>query len=276
MHSSASVSPRVTGTQALVRCSTPLVMYFLGLGIWWPFFQIWLTGTLGFTSIQVGTIFSINAVIALIFMLVYGTLQDRLGFTRLLVILIARFGCFIGPLMKYAYEPLLIWNFYLGAICASIVICAGFSASCGIVEAFTERMSRFSHFPYGLARACGSFSYALMALVGGFTLSINPVINFWMASIFSALMVLAYIFVCPRLSRVEIKETTQEYQVKHHEDQVTAKNTIKLLSSKSVWIIILFVLLATPSQTLLQEHVRMEYLTPYRYLERALLQHYSL
>ena len=41
--------------------ATNILMFFAGWGIWWSFFQIWLTTKQGFTGAQVGEIYSFNS-----------------------------------------------------------------------------------------------------------------------------------------------------------------------------------------------------------------------
>lgn len=40
--------------------SLMILLFFTGWGIWWSFFQIWLTTKQGFSGTQVGTIYSFN------------------------------------------------------------------------------------------------------------------------------------------------------------------------------------------------------------------------
>ena len=62
--------------------SLMILLFFTGWGIWWSFFQIWLTTKQGFSGTQVGTIYSFNSAITLILMFVYGSLQDKLGIKK--------------------------------------------------------------------------------------------------------------------------------------------------------------------------------------------------
>ena len=59
--------------------SLEILLFFAGWGIWWSFFQIWLTTKQGFTGAQVGTIYTFGSAVALVLMFVYGSLQAKLG-----------------------------------------------------------------------------------------------------------------------------------------------------------------------------------------------------
>ena len=103
--------------------SVSLLLFFASWGIWWSFFQIWLTNDrtgLGLSGGEVGTIYSINSAATLVIMLFYGTIQDRLGIKRHLVTFCAAVGCFVGPFVMWVYRPLLETHFFLGAIVGAI------------------------------------------------------------------------------------------------------------------------------------------------------------
>ncbi|MCZ9309831.1 MFS transporter [Corynebacterium uberis] len=178
-----------------LQSSATLLLFFMSWGVWWSFFQIWLTNGesgLGLAGAQVGWIYSVNSVVTLVFMLIYGTMQDRLGTRRTLAICAAIIQALIGPFVMWIYRPLLEHAFALGVIIGSVVLSAGFLAAAGLLEALSERLSRRHNFEYGQARMWGSFGYAVVALGAGFLFNINPMLNFWAGSAFgvAALLVL--------------------------------------------------------------------------------------
>ena len=48
--------------------SLEILLFFAGWGIWWSFFQIWLTSKQGFSGAQVGTIYTFGSAVALVLM----------------------------------------------------------------------------------------------------------------------------------------------------------------------------------------------------------------
>ncbi|MEJ7477585.1 MFS transporter, partial [Staphylococcus saprophyticus] len=84
--------------------------------------------------------------------------------------------------------PLIQNVFWLGVALGAIFLSCGFLAAVGAYEAVGERFSRFFNFNYGQARAWGSFGYAVMALVAGFTFVINPHLNFWLGSLLGLIL----------------------------------------------------------------------------------------
>ena len=151
--------------------SLQMLMFFAGWGIWWSFFQIWLTTKQGFSGAQVGTIFSFGSAAALMLMFV--------GMKRTLLIALITCQVFLAPFFTWVYVPMLEANFYVGAVVGAIYLAVSYLAACPVFEAVTERMSRRFHFEFGQARAWGSFGYAISALAAGFLFTISPYLVFW-------------------------------------------------------------------------------------------------
>jgi len=148
--------------------SAEILLFFAGWGIWWSFFQIWLTSTQGFSGSQIGTIYSFGSAVALVLMFVYGSIQDKLGLKKYLMYF--QVGCqvLLAPFFTWVYVPMLEANFYVGAMIGAVYLSVAYLAACPVFEAVTERLSRRYSFEYGQARAWGSFGYAISALSAGF------------------------------------------------------------------------------------------------------------
>lgn len=226
---------------AYQQSSAQLLLFFMSWGIWWSFFQLWLsseTRGLGFNGSEIGTIYSVNSAVTLVLMLVYGTAQDKLRTRRNLVIGIAVLMSLTGPFFMWVYWPLLQSEslYVLGVGLGAIFIGMAFVGSCPLFEALAERMSRKHNFEYGQARAWGSFGYAIVALLAGFNFTINPAINFWMASAFGILLLLILVFwkepVAPRneIAEEEVENTTP-----------SVKEMVSVLKVPALWVVIVLV-----------------------------------
>ena len=93
-----------------LQSSTTMFLFFASWGIWWSFFQLWLTSKqngLGLSGSQVGTVFSINSIASLVLMFIYGTLQDQLFIKRHLLIFNAVLATLIAPFFIFIYSPLI-------------------------------------------------------------------------------------------------------------------------------------------------------------------------
>lgn len=205
-------------------------MFFITWSIWWSFYAIWLSNILELNGTQVGTIYSLNSFTSLVFMLLYGVIQDRLGTKKHLLWFQSIVLIFIGPFLIYVYEPLLVSNFYLGAILGSIYLGAGFIAGAGFLESYTEKISRKYDFEFGKTRMWGSLGYAVAAFGAGTLLSINPHINFWIASATGILF-----FVLNFFFKVEISEEEEE-----ETNSLSKEDLMSLFGNKIFWYLVIF------------------------------------
>ncbi|WEV45589.1 MFS transporter [Streptococcaceae bacterium ESL0687] len=225
-----------------LQSSTTMFLFFASWGIWWSFFQLWLTSKsngLGLSGSQVGTIFSINSVASLTLMFIYGTIQDKLFIKRHLLIFNAVLAALIAPFFIYVYTPLIQDHFMIGAWVGAIFLSAAYLSAVGILEATTERFSRVFGFAYGQARAWGSFGYAVSALVAGFLFVKNPQLNFWGGSIIGVGLLLDLIFWRPKEEREAVKAIDE---LKNDNSSPKLKDTFALLKIPMLWQVIFFVM----------------------------------
>ncbi len=239
--------------------SLTLLLFFMSWGIWWSFFQLWLAkdtadGGLGLNGADIGTVYSVNSLVTLILMFVYGTTQDRLGLKRHLTILIGIIASCVAPFVIFVYEPLLKNSFMVGVIVGSVVLSAGFMAGVGLLEAFAERMSRRTNFEYGQARMWGSFGYAIVALVAGFLFTINPHLNFIMGTVLGIALLLIQLFWKPA-------------KADHHDGSVAEltqpgiREMVGLLKMPSLWLIIVFVIFSWTFYTVFDQQMFPDFYT---------------
>ena len=241
--------------------SLQMLMFFAGWGIWWSFFQIWLTTKQGFSGAQVGTIFSFGSAAALMLMFVYGSIQDKLGMKRNLLIALIACQVFLAPFFTWVYVPMLEANFYVGAVVGAIYLAVSYLAACPVFEAVTERMSRRFHFEFGQARAWGSFGYAISALAAGFLFTISPYLVFWTGSAVSAVLLALLLFMKPEkdeanLARYEDKEESQK-----DSKTPSMKDILGVFKIGDVWKIIGFVIMSWTFYTVFDQQMFPEFFT---------------
>ena len=241
--------------------SLQMLLFFAGWGIWWSFFQIWLTTKQGFSGAQVGTIFSFGSAAALMLMFVYGSIQDKLGMKRNLLIALIACQVFLAPFFTWVYVPMLEANFYVGAVVGAIYLAVSYLAACPVFEAVTERMSRRFHFEFGQARAWGSFGYAISALAAGFLFTISPYLVFWTGSAVSAVLLALLLFMKPEkdeanLARYEDKEESQK-----DSKTPSMKDILGVFKIGDVWKIICFVIMSWTFYTVFYQQMFPEFFT---------------
>ncbi|AFS39531.1 MULTISPECIES: MFS transporter [Leuconostoc] len=246
-----------------LQSSTSMLLFFASWGIWWSFYQLWLTsptsnGGLGLSGAQVGTIFSANSLFSLILMFVYGAIQDRLFIKRYLLIFNAIISTLIGPFFIWVYAPLLTNHFVIGMWVGAIVLSTGFLSAVGILEAVTERFSRVFSFEYGQARAWGSFGYAIVALLAGLLFVINPQLNFWFGSIFGILLLANLIFWVPK----EERDAKQAISDLAREDSIPKlSDMLHLLKLPELWQVIIFIIFSWTFYTIFDSQMFPDFYT---------------
>lgn len=222
--------------------STTMLLFFASWGIWWSFFQLWLTSEhngLGLSGSAVGTIFSINSIASLVLMFLYGTIQDKLFIKRHLLIFNAILATLIAPFFIFVYAPLLQSHFIVGAWIGAIFLSAAYLSAVGVLEATTERFSRVFGFAYGQARAWGSFGYAISALLAGFLFVKDPRLNFIGGSLIGICLLLDLLFWRPKEERAALKAIDE---LKSDDATPKLKDMVGLLKIKVLWQIIFFVM----------------------------------
>ncbi len=225
-----------------LQSSTTMLLFFASWGIWWSFFQLWLTSEhngLGLSGSAVGTIFSINSIASLVLMFLYGTIQDKLFIKRHLLIFNAILATLIAPFFIFIYSPLLQSHFIVGAWVGAIFLSAAYLSAVGVLEATTERFSRVFGFAYGQARAWGSFGYAISALLAGFLFIKDPRLNFIGGSLIGICLLLDLLFWRPKEERAALKAIDE---LKSDDATPKLKDMVGLLKIKVLWQIIFFVM----------------------------------
>ena len=231
-------------------------------GIWWSFFQIWLTNYLHFSGSQVGTIYSFNSAITLVLMFIYGAIQDRLGIKRTLLGVCAFLEMLLGPFFQWAYSPLLHSHFYVGAMVGSLYLSFAFLAASPTFEALTERYSRRYSFHYGSARAWGSFGYAISALAAGFLFNISPYIVFWLSSAIGAILFLIIVFDHPHSQKAyDLYENKSEQQ--KEKSTASLKEIFGVFKIKQLWEIVIYIILSWTFYTVFDQQMFPQFFTQF-------------
>ena len=241
--------------------SLQMLMFFAGWGIWWSFFQIWLTTKQGFSGAQVGTIFSFGSAVALVLMFVYGSIQDKLGMKRNLLIALIACQVFLAPFFTWVYVPMLEANFYVGAVVGAIYLAVSYLAACPVFEAVTERMSRRFHFEFGQARAWGSFGYAISALAAGFLFTISPYLVFWTGSAVSAVLLALLLFMKPEKDEENLARYEDKEESLKDSKTPSMKDILGVFKIGDVWKIIGFVIMSWTFYTVFDQQMFPEFFT---------------
>lgn len=243
--------------------SLQILLFFAGWGIWWSFFQIWLTTKQGFSGAEVGTIYSFNSAVALVLMFVYGSIQDKLGMKKTLLAFFVACEILLAPFFTWVYVPMLEANFFLGAAIGSLYLSVAYLAACPVLEAITERMSRRFHFEYGQARAWGSFGYAISALSAGFLFTMNPYLVFWTGSIIAAILGATLLFLKPESNPAAREKYEDKSESQKGSKTPSLREILHVFRLVEVWKMIVFILVSWTFYTVFDQQMFPEFFTKF-------------
>ncbi|MEX6039867.1 oligosaccharide MFS transporter, partial [Providencia hangzhouensis] len=131
---------------------------------------------------------------------------------------------------------LLKWNVFLGSAIGGLFIGMTFHAGIGVLESYTERVSRLRNFEYGKARMWGSLGWATATFFAGRNINVNPDYNFIMATV-SGLLFLVI------LLKLKTANTDAYNSLEHGKPStITVKDALQLFVQPQFWALILFVL----------------------------------
>ncbi|AJA49231.1 lactose permease [Clostridium pasteurianum DSM 525 = ATCC 6013] len=210
--------------------SAYFLLFFFAYASCFSFFAIWLGEKINLTGAQTGIVFSVNAVFAMIFQPIYGYISDRIGLKKYVLYFITALLALAGPFYIYVYGPLLKSNFIVGALIGGLYLGLTFIAGCASVESYIEKAGRKYDFEFGRARMWGSIGSASAAFVSGRVFNISPNINFWMATVSAAVLIILVLFMRVDVSTVEAKQA----------ESVGFKNVKELFKLKDFWFFMIY------------------------------------
>lgn len=197
------------------------------------FLSIWLSQTIELNTAQTGFIFSILSISALFTQVTYGFIQDKLGVKKNLLWFIACLLILSGPFyLLFGY--LLNNHLVLGCIFGGIFIAMTFNGAIGVLEAYSDRVSRRCHFEFGKARMWGSLGWATAIFFAGLFFNINPLINFAIASVAGVIFFIALYF-------LDVKVMEKNNDQNDNVQKVKLIDAFSLLKQSNFWKLIIFV-----------------------------------
>jgi MFS family permease len=116
-------------TRNYTALSAFLFAFFFAQAMAMSLLSIWLTRSLDLNGAQAGTVFAVNSLGAMLAQPAYGYLSDRMGFRKVVPVMIASLVILAGPFFLYVYAPLLRWSLPLGAVVGGIYLGFTFMAA---------------------------------------------------------------------------------------------------------------------------------------------------
>ncbi|WP_392552771.1 oligosaccharide MFS transporter [Orbus wheelerorum] len=195
--------------------------------------SLWLSQKMGLIPSETGIIFSVLSISALFAQISYGLIQDKLGVRKNILWFISVLLILSGP-SYVLFGYLLKYNLLLGSIFGGIFIALTFNGAIGLIEAYSDKLSRLCGFEFGKVRMWGSLGWAIAIFFSGLFFNINPHINFFIASC-------SGIVFCLLLTKLNTKKIDSNSINPINENKVKLADSINLLQQPNFWKLILFV-----------------------------------
>ena len=209
--------------------------YFFAQAMSVSLLAIWLRSTLQLNGAETGIVFSANFIAAMCAQPVYGILCDKAGMRKHMLWVVAILVMLSGPFLVHVYSPLLKSHLLLGAALGGIYLGITFVAGGYAVESYVDRVGRAYGFEYARVRMFGSLGFATAASFSGRLFSIDPGINFYLASAGGlALVALLLLWRTP----VQGPDTIAA-------PRVSMADALGILRDKHFWRFMLFILSVT-------------------------------
>ncbi|MEP9377744.1 MFS transporter [Aquabacter sp. CN5-332] len=161
---------------------------FFSLGIYMPFFPLWLTER-GLSPQEIGAAIAVPLFTRLLATPLLGLLSDRLGRPKALLAALALITCILMGVLAFCHTVMAIYV-VLG------IAAMAWNPSFALLDAYATRQARAGRVDYGRSRLWGSASFVFANLAGGFLIAQAgaPVVVALMvagqASFFAAMLVL--------------------------------------------------------------------------------------
>lgn len=214
--------------------STFMLVYFFSWATTLGTYSFWLSEKIGLNGIQIGTVFAINGVVAVVIKPFYGFIIDRLGIRKNLLLFIAVLSVFIFPFFFFIYTPLLSRSLSLGVIPGALFLSFGYYAGCAAAESSMDRFGRLYELEFGRIRMWGAVGSALAAACSGMLFNVNPQFNFALSS-FGAVVALILIV----LLKIDASEDAKSRVMA--KEKTTVQDVFHLFRLRKFWAFVIYV-----------------------------------
>lgn len=208
--------------------------YFFIWAIVNGYLTLWLEQVAHLNGSQAGIIFSMMAVMSLIFQPMFGYFSDRLVMKKTLVFIILLAGALIGPFFQWVFLPLLAsTNAMVVAIVTGIYLSFVLNGGVSVIEQYIQRASVINKFEFGHSRIGGSIAGAVASFLGGRLFLWQPSAIFWAASISALLAFIMFLFF-DKVADNNVDVTTAD------NEKVNMKDVMALFKVRNFWILGIF------------------------------------
>lgn len=197
-------------------------------------YAIWLGDKAGLNAVEIGTVFAVNGVFAVVIKPVYGYIMDKIGMKKHLLYFVCIVSALMAPFYIWVYLPLLQTHFISGMIVGALFFSLGWYAGVAAEESYVDRFSRLYNMEFGRIRMWAALGWATASSFSGFLYNISPKINFAISSV-SALCMFAV------LLTLKVDQFGKEDNDVLSKEKIVFTDVLHLLANRKFWMFSLYI-----------------------------------
>lgn len=184
------MNPVQSTRSAYIKLSLFVFLFTFTWAASFGLYAIWLGDKAGLDGVEIGTVFAVNGVFAVIIKPVYGYIMDKMGMKKHLLYFVCIVSALMAPFYIWCYLPLLQTHFVSGMIVGALFFSLGWYAGVAAEESYVDRFSRLYDMEFGRIRMWAALGWATASSFSGYLYNISPKINFVISTV-SALCMFA-------------------------------------------------------------------------------------
>lgn len=197
-------------------------------------YAIWLGDKAGLNAVEIGTVFAVNGVFAVVIKPVYGYIMDKIGMKKQLLYFVCIVSALMAPFYIWVYLPLLQTHFISGMIVGALFFSLGWYAGVAAEESYVDRFSRLYNMEFGRIRMWAALGWGMASSFSGFLYNISPKVNFTISSV-SALCMFAV------LLTLKVDQFGKEDNDVLSKEKIVFTDVLHLLANRKFWMFSLYI-----------------------------------
>jgi len=177
------INPVQSTRSAYIKLSLFVFLFTFTWAASFGLYAIWLGDKAGLNGVEIGTVFAVNGVFAVLIKPVYGYIMDKIGMKKHLLYFVCLVSALMAPFYIWVYLPLLEAHFVTGMIVGALFFSLGWYAGVAAEESYTVRFSRLYDMEFGRIRMWAALGWATASSFSGYLYNISPEINFTISSV---------------------------------------------------------------------------------------------
>ncbi|HID4134315.1 TPA: oligosaccharide MFS transporter [Pluralibacter gergoviae] len=177
------INPVQSTRSAYIKLSLFVFLFTFTWAASFGLYAIWLGDKAGLNGVEIGTVFAVNGVFAVLIKPVYGYIMDKIGMNKHLLYFVCLVSALMAPFYIWVYLPLLEAHFVTGMIVGALFFSLGWYAGVAAEESYTDRFSRLYDMEFGRIRMWAALGWATASSFSGYLYNISPEINFTISSV---------------------------------------------------------------------------------------------